>query len=122
VTFFLYQVLPTTRHSRYSPDDENDGKDGKNDHVEHDSVHHSLSFRFRRLWGDIPITAGNVSHSGTQDCVFRPKSVVLFTCSNYVATLMPRLTSQTFAGQEVKNPIIMPICVRNQYAAELGMR
>ena len=35
---------------------------------------------------------------------------------------MPRLTSQTFAGQEVKYPMIMPICMRSQYAAELGMR
>lgn len=45
--FFSFQVLPTTRHPRYSPDDENDSKDGEDDHVEHDSVHHT---RFRRVW------------------------------------------------------------------------
>ena len=45
VMFFLFEVPPTTRHSRYSPDDENYGKDGKNDHVEDDSVHHSLSYQ-----------------------------------------------------------------------------
>jgi hypothetical protein len=37
---------------RASPgDDENDGKDGKNDHVEHDSVHHTLSFQDPATYG-----------------------------------------------------------------------
>ena len=31
-----------------------------------------------------------------------------------MGTLMPRLTSQTFAGQAVKYPMIMPICMRSQ--------
>src|SRR5216684_8768436 len=39
----------------------------------------------------------------------------------HMGTLMPRLTSQTFAGQEAKYPMIMPTCMRSQKAAELGM-
>jgi hypothetical protein len=39
----------------------------------------------------------------------------------HIAILMPRLTSQTFAGQEVKNPTIIPIYIRNQKAAEPGI-
>jgi hypothetical protein len=35
---------------------------------------------------------------------------------------MPRLTSQAFAGHEVKYPMIMPTCMRSQHAAELGIR
>ena len=31
-----------------------------------------------------------------------------------MGTLMPRLTSQTLAGQEVQYPMIMPTCMRNQ--------
>ena len=42
-------------------------------------------------------------------------------CRAHIGTLMPRLTSQTFAGQEVQYPMIMPICIRSQKAAELGM-
>jgi hypothetical protein len=34
---------------------------------------------------------------------------------------MPRLTSQTFAGYEVANPMIMPACIRSQKAAESGI-
>ncbi len=43
--FFSFQGLPTTRHPSYSTNDENDGKYGENDHVKHDSVHHTLSFQ-----------------------------------------------------------------------------
>lgn len=32
----------------------------------------------------------------------------------HMGTLMPCLTSQAFAGQEVQYPMIMPICMRNQ--------
>ena len=32
----------------------------------------------------------------------------------YMGTLMPRLTSQTLAGQEVKYPMIMPTCMSSQ--------
>ena len=39
-----------------------------------------------------------------------------------MGTLMPRLTSQTLAGQEVKYPMIMPACMSSQKAAELGVR
>src|ERR1700728_1786038 len=38
-----------------------------------------------------------------------------------MGTLMPRLTSQTFADQAVKYRMIMPSCMRRQQAAELGM-
>jgi hypothetical protein len=31
-----------------------------------------------------------------------------------MGTLIPRRTSRTFAGQDVKNPMIMPICIRNR--------
>ena len=31
-----------------------------------------------------------------------------------MASLMPRLMSQTFAGHEVAKPMIMPIYMRNQ--------
>jgi hypothetical protein len=41
---FLFESLPTTRHPRYSPDDEHNGENGKNDHVEDGSVHHTLRF------------------------------------------------------------------------------
>jgi glutaryl-CoA dehydrogenase len=37
-----------------------------------------------------------------------------FRALAHMGTLMPRLTSQTFAGQEVKYPMIMPICMRSQ--------
>jgi hypothetical protein len=33
---------------------------------------------------------------------------------SHMGTLMPRLTSQTLAGQEVKYPMIIPTCMRNQ--------
>ena len=32
----------------------------------------------------------------------------------HMGTLMPRLTSQTFAGQDVAYPMIMPICMSSQ--------
>ena len=32
----------------------------------------------------------------------------------YMGTLMPRLTSQTLAGQEVKYPMIMPTYMSSQ--------
>jgi hypothetical protein len=32
----------------------------------------------------------------------------------HIATLIPRLRSQTFAGQDVKNPTTIPICVSSQ--------
>ena len=41
--------------------------------------------------------------------------------SSHIGTLMPRLMSQTLAGQEVQNPMIMPTCMRSQNAAALGM-
>jgi hypothetical protein len=37
----------------------------------------------------------------------------------HIGTLMPRLINQTFAGQDVAKPIIIPTCMRNQKAAEL---
>ena len=39
-----------------------------------------------------------------------------------MGTLIPRVTSQTLAGQEVKKPMIMFTCIRSQKAAELGIR
>ena len=30
----------------------------------------------------------------------------------YIGTLMPRLTSQTLAGQDIADPAIMPTCIR----------
>ena len=32
----------------------------------------------------------------------------------YMASLMPTRMSQLLTGQEVKNPTIMPICMKNQ--------
>jgi hypothetical protein len=49
VMCFVCQVLPATRHSGYATGDENDGEDRKNDHVEHESVHHSLSIDGRAI-------------------------------------------------------------------------
>jgi hypothetical protein len=43
--FFPLEVLPTTRHPGYPSDHENDGKNGKYDDVEHDSVHHTARAR-----------------------------------------------------------------------------
>ena len=39
----------------------------------------------------------------------------------HMGTLMPRFTSQAFAGQDVQNPMIMPTCMSSQNAAEFGM-
>jgi hypothetical protein len=49
----------------------------------------------------------------------RPTSAKEARDRPHIGTLMPRLINQTFAGQDVAKPIIIPICMRNQKAAEL---
>jgi hypothetical protein len=39
-----------------------------------------------------------------------------------MASLMPARISQVLTGQAVKNPAIIPICMRNQYTALAGVR
>ena len=73
----------------------------------------------RELTGDTVIpTRGLRSAFGQGRAVRAPPRV---RCPGYIGTLMPRLTSQAFAGQDVKNPIIMPTCMRSQNAAAFGM-
>ena len=43
-----------------------------------------------------------------------PRGIRVSARAAHMGTLMPRLTSQTFAGQELKYPMIMPICMRSQ--------
>ncbi len=50
---------------------------------------------------------GRVLAAAAARWVFPPRAV-------YIASLMPRRMSQVLTGQAVKNPAIMPSCMRNQ--------
>jgi hypothetical protein len=42
VGFLVFETLPPARHAGDSSDNEDNGQNGKDDDIEHDSVHHIL--------------------------------------------------------------------------------